>query len=189
MQPEHTVLTYLFAMLQGAAGRGEGGGRAVSGGPAAGATVHTPPSVPSQVSLVAAVDVASFLSFACSSEYVQQRSHVLAHASNLTLLPWTLTLTKPALLLASTLLIDRQTPASLHLNGGPATVSSASLICTQQRVKGSARNDNLSRTPLQLTTESRLFERSRTSRLIAPAGRTLQVQMKLLGLWQTCCSS
>jgi len=59
-------------MLQGAAGRGEGGGRAVSGGPSAGATVHKPPSAPSQVSLVAAIDVASTLSFACSSEYVSK---------------------------------------------------------------------------------------------------------------------
>jgi len=51
------VLMQLFAMLQGASGRGKGGGRAVSGGSAARATVHTPPSAPSQVSLVAAINV------------------------------------------------------------------------------------------------------------------------------------
>ncbi len=77
----------------------------------------------------------------------------------------------------------------LHFNVGPVTVSSASLTCSQQPVKGTASKGYLSQTPLQVTTESRLLELSRRSKVVGPAGRTLQVQMKLLGLWQTCCTS
>jgi hypothetical protein len=48
------------------------------------------------------------------------------------------------LLLSTLPVLDEAPPLSLHLNVGPATVSTAGLICSQQPVKGTASKGDLS---------------------------------------------